>query len=611
MPNLLIVESPKKAKTIQKFLHKDWTVRASFGHVRQLAKDGDGKLGFDIIGDRVICRYTINNSKAKQNLKQLKQLAKSASLVVLATDPDREGEAIAFHLKDELKLKNYQRVTYDEVTEKAIYKAIANPRKLDDNLVGAALARACLDKKVGYTLSPLLWRLNIGAKSTGRVQAPTLHLVCQRERKIQEFKSEPYWTVWVDYAEGFKAYFHSLESASPAVEEGNDRRRDDTEATEEQKVETTRVSTAAEAQRLIEIAQSNPHQIISRTTKTYKKNPPPPFTTSSLQQSAGAKLLFNPEKTMQIAQHLFESGIITYHRTDSTNLSDDFITAAREYLQEKDPKNLPEKPRRFKSKKNAQQAHEAVRPTDLTKSSTLLKQELDPDHFALYELIWRRVMASQCQSAQIEKTRIITQSGSVLWLARGQIVKYLGYARYWKDMGKNTDLPTVKEKNMLQLIDADEDGKMTQALPRYSEGKLVQILEENGIGRPSTYSSTIKTLKQRDYVRVSKGKLVATELGLAVDRFQSQTFPKLIESNFTAEMEDALDAIASGKLDWQQYFINWNHDYFTPALSQAHSIAATKCVNNEKPNRASSLSLYSKTRKSSPTRPKLKTEKLK
>lgn len=607
MPKLLIVESPKKAKTIAKFLPKDWTVKASFGHIRQLAKDGDGKLGFEIVGDRVECRYAINDSRTQTNLKQLKQLAKSASLVVLATDPDREGEAIAFHLVEELRLKNYQRITYGEVTEKAVKLAIANPRKLDDNLVGAAIARACLDKKVGYTISPLLWTLNIGAKSSGRVQAPTLHLVCQRERKIQEFKPEPYWSVWVDYDEGFRAYFYSIESSTQAVEPSPSTERDDTEATEEQKIETTKVSTAAESQRLLEIARSFPHQIVSKTTKTHQKNPPPPFTTSSLQQSAGAKLRFNPEKTMQIAQHLFESGLITYHRTDSQSVSDDFIAAARKYLQERDPRNLPEKPRRFKSKKNAQEAHEAIRPTDLTKSSTLLKQELDSDHFALYELIWRRAIASQCNPARIEKTRITTQSGSALWLARGQIVKFLGYARYWRDLGKDAELPEVNRGQSLTLKEAKSEEKVTQPPSRYSEAKLVQILEKNGIGRPSTYSSTIKTLKQRDYVKVSKGKLVATELGLAIDNFQSKAFPKLVASEFTAEMENALDAIANGDLEWQSYFINWNHNYFDPALEKANSIAATESMDNVKLRQTSSPSPpTSNSRSSSSTKSKPK-----
>ena len=612
MPKLLIVESPKKARTIQKFLKNDWMVKASFGHVRQLAFDGDRKMGFDLVDDRVICRYVPTNSKAKQNLRELKQLAKTASLVVLATDPDREGEAIAFHLKEELKLRNYQRVTYGEVTEKAIRKAIANPRKLDDNLVGAAIARSCLDKKIGYTISPLLWTLNIGAKSTGRVQAPTLHIICTREKQIQEFIPEPYWSVWVDYTEGFRAYYHSSDSSTQTVKEEEDsQERDDTEATEEQKVEIKRVSTAAEAERLLEIARSNPHQIVNKTTKTHKKNPPPPFTTSSLQQSAGAKLRFNPEKTMQIAQHLFEAGNITYHRTDAQSLSDDFVAAARKYLQEKDPRNLPDKPRRFKSKKNAQEAHEAIRPTDLTKSSTLLKQELDSDHFALYELIWRRAIASQCNPARIEKTKIISQSGEAFWMARGQIVKFLGYARYWRDLGKDTELPQVRKEQSLTLGEANSEEKVTQPPNRYSEAKLVQIMEKKGIGRPSTYSSTVKTLKQRDYVKVSKGKLIATELGLAVDRFQSQTFPKLIESEFTSEMEDALDAIANGKLEWQKYFIDWNRDYFAPALKEAHYLAATENTDNVKPCQTweqsrTTKQISSRSLLSSPTKPKPK-----
>ena len=613
MPKLLIVESPKKARTIQKFIGNDWIVKASFGHIRQLAKDGDGKLGFDIVGNRVICRYVPTDKKARANLKQLKQLAKSASLVVLATDPDREGEAISFHLFEELKPKNYQRITYSEVTEKAIRKAIANPRKLDDNLVGAAIARACLDKKIGYTISPLLWTLNIGAKSTGRVQAPTLNIICTREKQIQDFKPEPYWSVWVDYAEGFKAYFHSTESSTQTVKEEEVKERDDTEVTEEQKIETKRVRTAAEAQRLLEIARSNPHQIVNLETRTQKKNPPPPFTTSSLQQSAGAKLRFNPEKTMQIAQHLFESGKITYHRTDCQSLSNDFVAAARKYLKEKDPRNLPDKPRQFKSKKNAQEAHEAIRPTDLTKSSTLLKQELDSDHFALYELIWRRAMASQCNPAIIEKTKIITQSGSAFWMARGQIIKYLGYARYWKDMGKNVELPQVNKGQNLTLEQANSEEKVTQPPSRYTEAKLVQIMERKGIGRPSTYSSTVKTLKQRDYVKISKGKLVATDLGLAVDRFQSNAFPKLVESSFTAEMESSLDAIANGTLEWQQYFINWNQSYFDPALEKAHSVAATEGASNVKPYQTPSPSrpkkpISSISHKSSSTKPKPKAQ---
>ncbi|BAZ47115.1 DNA topoisomerase I (plasmid) [Chondrocystis sp. NIES-4102] len=608
--NLLIVESPKKAKTIQKFLPKNWVVKASYGHFRELAKDGENKLGFEIVGNRVICRYVPISSKAIASLKELKQLAKTASKVVLATDPDREGEAISFHLLEELKPKNYQRITYSEITEKAINNAIANPRQLDDNLVGSAIARSCLDKKVGYTLSPLLWSLNIGAKSTGRVQAPTLHIICTREKQIQEFKSEPYWTVWVDYAEGFRAYYHAIESTEQEIE----KQRDDTEATEEQKVETTRVGTEAEAQRLLEITRSNPHKIITLKTFTQNKNPPPPFTTSSLQQAAGARLKFNPEKTMQIAQHLFEAGSITYHRTDAYYLSDDFVTAARKYLLQKDPRNLPDKPPQFKSKKNAQFAHEAIRPTDLTKPSAVLKEELDSDHFALYELIWRRAIASQCNPAQIEKTKIISQSGSALWLARGQVIQFLGYGRYWKDFGDNNNLPQMRRGEQLQLLQADSNRKMTDPPPRYSEAKLVQIMERVGIGRPSTYSSTVKTLQQRDYVKVLKGKLVATELGLAVDLFQTKTFPQLVESNFTAEMETSLDAIAQGDLEWQQYFINWSKNSFDPALEKAHSVAASESRNNVKPHYEVSSSyskkaqISSKTRKSSPKKPKAATK---
>lgn len=571
MPKLLIVESPKKARTIQKFIGKDWIVKASFGHIRQLAKDGDGKLGFDLVGDQVHCRYIPINKQARENLHSLKAIAAKASLVVLATDRDREGEGISFHLKEALKLKNYQRITYNEVTEKAIREAIASPRGLDHDLVGAALARACLDKLVGYKISPILWQLNIGAKSTGRVQAPTLHIICSRERQIQKFTSEPYWTVWSDYSSGFRAYFTGVELTESTSSVNSE--RDDTEAIDSNQIETKRVGTEEEAKQLRAIAQSQSHQVVKVESKLQKKNPPPPFTTSSLQQAAGARLKFSPERTMQIAQNLFESGLITYHRTDSTSLSDDYIAAARLYLQEKDPKNLPAQARQFKGKKNAQEAHEAIRPSDLTKSSTKLKQELDKANFALYELIWRRAMASQCNPARIEKTSITTQSGSVYWIARGQVLKFAGYIRYWKDLGKDTELPILHEGDNLKLERADSQKKMTQPPPRYSESKLVQIMERQGIGRPSTYSSTVKTLKERNYVELTKGKLVATELGLQVDSFQETSFPQLISSQFTAEMENCLDKIAHGKLDWQHYLTGWNRDYFETMVKKALNIA--------------------------------------
>ncbi len=569
---LIIVESPKKAKTISQFLGSNWIVRASFGHVRQLAKDGEDQLGFDLIGDEVYCRYIPVSKQAAKNLGELKKLAKEAEVVFLATDQDREGEAIAFHLSEALSLRKFQRITYNQVTEKAVKQAIASPRQLDENLVGAACARACLDKLVGYKISPILWSLNIGAKSTGRVQAPTLHIVCQRERQIQEFKPEPYWTVWVDYQEGFRAYFNGTES-NKVTEAPDSNERDDTEASDTQKLENARVSTEARATDKVNIARSQPHQVIKVETKPTYKKPPAPFTTSSLQQAAGARIKYSPEKTMQIAQHLFEIGLITYHRTDSTNLSEDFVTAARKYLQEKDPANLPLTAPKFKTKKNAQEAHEAIRPTDLTKPSTQLKQELDQDNFALYELIWRRAMASQCNPAQIDKTRLSSKSGDVFWLARGQVLKFAGYSRYWKDFGGEKDLPKVKQGANLTLKQADSEKKMTQPPPRYSEAKLVQVMERQGIGRPSTYSSTVKTLKERAYVKILKGKLTATELGLEVDKFQFSTFPKLIDSQFTADMENELDAIANGRQNWQKYLTSWNRGYFADAVDKAKSVA--------------------------------------
>ena len=499
---LLIVESPKKARTIQKFWKGDWIVKASFGHIRQLAMDGEDKLGFDLMGNEVRCRYEPLDSKAKKNILELKRLAQAASEVYLATDQDREGEGISYHLKEALGLRSYYRVTYNEVTERALSEAIAHPRQLDNDLVGAALARSCLDKLVGFKISPILWTLNIGAKSTGRVQAPTLHIICQRERQIQSFKPEPYWSVWSEYQEGFKAYFQGESIPGNNSETNENSERDDSEAPDAKKLEGIRVLSEAEAQRLVAIARNNPHQVIKVESKLTDKKPPPPFTTSSLQQAAGARLKYSPEKTMKIAQHLFESGLITYHRTDSKNLSEDYIRAARKYLQEKDPTNLPAVSPQFKSQKNAQFAHEAIRPSDLTTSSVKLKQELDEENFALYELIWRRAMASQCNRAQINKTKITSSSGEVYWLAKGQVLKFAGYMRYWPDFGGNCELPQVQEGQSLNLKKADGEKRMTQPPPRYTEAKLVQKMEKEGIGRPSTYSNTVKTLKDRSYVKI-------------------------------------------------------------------------------------------------------------
>jgi DNA topoisomerase I len=400
----------------------------------------------------------------------------------------------------------------------------------------------------------------------GRVQSATLHLVCQREREIQAFVPQDYWSVFVDYAEGFRAFFHgSTQGESPEHEEDviDDSGRKDSSA------ESTRVLSPEEAERLVAIAQQHPHQVLAIEGKVSPKKPPAPFTTPALQQAVGSRLKFSPEHTMQVAQKLYEAGLITYMRTDSVQLSPDFCQTARQWLESNDPDNVPDKVAKQKSSKDAQEAHEAIRPTDVDKSSTELKQQLSEDEFKLYLLIWMRAIASQCKPVQIRKTKVTTQSGEVQWQAKGQVVEFSGYAKYWKDINADSELPQLSQSQVLTLANAGHEAKQTQPSPRYTEPKLVQLMERHGIGRPSTYAPTIATLKQRNYVDLVKGKLQPTEVGIQVDDFLKQALPDLLEAEFTAQMEASLDAIAEGRQEWQNYLIGWNQTYFEPALQKA------------------------------------------
>jgi DNA topoisomerase-1 len=565
---LLVVESPGKVKKLGQILGSDWIVKASMGHVRELANDGEDALGFDLDQNAVRCRFVARGQRGKDTIAQLQAAVRQVETVVLATDPDREGETIAWHLQQALHLKNPQRIVYTEITPTAVRAAIARPRSLDLNLIHSGLCRTVLDKLVGYKGSPLLWQLHNGAKSMGRVQSATLHLICQREQQIQAFVPQDYWSVFVDYQEGFRAYY---QHGTPTTE--TDAPADDAaDKPTERSPESTRVLSQAEADRFVAIAQQHPHQVLSIEGKTALRSPPPPFITSSLQQAAGAQLRFSPEQTMQVAQSLYEAGLITYMRTDSVALSPEFCTAARQWLEAHDSENVPPKTTQHRSHKHAQEAHEAIRPTDIHRPSKELRLELTPDEFALYVLIWKRSIASQCRAARLRQTRIVTQSGSIHWQAKGQVIEFAGYSKYWNNLSADVQLPTLTPGQPVTLKQAAHEQKQTQPPPRYSEPKLVQVMERQGIGRPSTYAPTIQTLKQRSYVEVSKGTLQPTELGLAVDRFLQEALPDLLKAEFTAQMESALDAIAQGQQDWQQYLTRWHFDYFAPAIEQAKRV---------------------------------------
>lgn len=569
MPSkLLIVESPGKIKKLSQILGPDWLVRASVGHIRELASDGQDSLGFELEENSVRCRFVARGDRGAKTIQGLKAAVRQVRTVALATDPDREGETIAWHLQQALNLKNPQRVVYSEITPSAVRAAIAGPRTIDLDMVHSGLCRTVLDKLVGYRGSPLLWQLQNGAKSMGRVQSATLHILCTREREISAFVPQDYWSVFVDYAEGFRAYYKG--TTTETLED--DVQDDAVSSSEPSAPESTRITSEAEANRLLEIARQHPHSVTSVEGKISARKPPPPFITSALQQAAGSRLRFSPEQTMKVAQSLYEAGLITYMRTDSTMLSPEFCTQARQWLESNDPGNVPKKVTKHRKSKGAQEAHEAIRPTDIYRPSKALKGELSEDAFKLYVLIWKRAIASQCKPAQVQQTKINTRSGIANWQAKGQVVVFPGYTHYWNNLKADAVLPSVEQSQLVTLQQAAHEQKQTQPPPRYSEPKLVQVMERRGIGRPSTYAPTIKTLKQRLYVEVAKSSLQPTTLGLEVDAFLQEALPDLLESGFTAEMEQALDRIATGKEDWQRYLTNWNQTYFDPALARAQAV---------------------------------------
>jgi DNA topoisomerase I len=577
---LLIVESPGKVKKLSQILGADWLVRASVGHIRELASDGEDSLGFELKGNSVNCRFVPRGTRGADTIQALKSAVRQVKTVFLATDPDREGETIAWHLQQALNLKNPDRVIYTEITPAAVRQAIAHPRPLDLNLVHSGLCRTVLDKLVGFKGSPLLWQLHNGAKSMGRVQSATLHILCDRERQIQAFVPQDYWSVFVDYAEGFRAFYKGGATKAAA---NNTEDIDDTALPDRPLQESERVTTEAEANRLVAIAQNHPHQILSIEGKVTSRTPPPPFVTSTLQQAAGSRLRLSPEKTMQVAQTLYEAGLITYMRTDSIVLSPEFCTQARQWLEANDPGNVPKKIASHRKVKGSQEAHEAIRPTDIFRPSKELRLELADDAFGLYVLIWKRAIASQCQSARLRQTQIMTQSGSSKWLAKGQVIEFAGYSKYWNNISADTELPVLQQGQALTLQQAAHEAKQTQPPPRYSEPKLIQVMERKGIGRPSTYAPTLQTLKQRTYVDIQKGTLQPTALGLEVDAFLQDALPDLLEAEFTAQMEQSLDQIAAGQQEWQNYLTNWNQTYFVPALAHAKQAIPSHLTANPVP----------------------------
>lgn len=552
---LVIVESPAKAKTIGKYLGKNYIVEASMGHVRDLPKS---QLGVDIENDYNPKYITIRGKG--ELLEKLRKAAKKSEKVYLATDPDREGEAISWHLAQVLNIDKTEscRIEFNEITKNAVKNAIESPRKINTNLVDAQQARRILDRLVGYEISPILWKKIRWGLSAGRVQSVALKIICDREKEISEFVSKEYWTVEckLHKVSGKKTFSVKLVSK------------------ENKKIE---INTQEESDRVKAELEDGQFQVnkIKKSQKT--KNPLPPFTTSTLQQDAYRRLNFSTKRTMSVAQQLYEGvdikghgslGLITYMRTDSVRISEEAQNAAREYILSKfGSEYLPETPRVFKGKKNIQDAHEAIRPTYVEMTPAMVKESLKDEQYKLYSLIWNRFMASQMSSCLLNTISVDIINGTYLLRAAGSSVHFDGFEKIYEynseEDESNSNIPEVIEGEMLIKKEIEGKQHFTQPPARFSEASLVKTLEENGIGRPSTYAPIISTLLERKYIDRDKKTLISTELGEIVNSIMSEYFKEIVDIEFTAEIEDKLDSVEEGKDYWNRVVDN----FFKPIKS--------------------------------------------
>jgi DNA topoisomerase I len=538
LKNLVIVESPAKAKTIEGYLGKDYRVLASYGHVRDLPpKDGsvDPDDGFAMTWENYA-------DKAKQ-LKAITDAVKGMDRLILATDPDREGEAISWHVKEVLAKKKalpkaVERVTFNAITKAAVTEAMTHPRALDDDLIDAYRARRALDYLVGFTLSPVLWRKLPGAKSAGRVQSVSLRLIVDREREIEAFVRQEYWSVSADLEHDGTAFIARLVRWQG------------------EKIERLTISSAGDAEAAKAAVEAGRFAVVSVETKPLTRNPPPPFTTSTLQQEAARKLGFSASHTMRLAQGLYEDGVITYMRTDGVQMDGSAISAARGAIAKRyDASYVPDKPRQYTAKaKNAQEAHEAIRPVDFAKD-----RAGSGDHARLYELIFKRAMASQMASARLERTTVelADATGQTGLRATGQVVLFPGYLALYEEGRDDADdedarrLPRLKEGDAPAKKAVHAEQHFTQPPPRFSEASLVKRMEELGIGRPSTYASILQTLKDRDYVTTDKNRFAPSESGRLLTAFLERYFERYVDYHYTAGLEESLDDVSGGRTGWQ------------------------------------------------------------
>jgi DNA topoisomerase-1 len=569
--NVVVVESPAKAKTINKYLGSGYKVLASFGHVRDLpAKDGS------VLPDQDFEMFWEVDTASQKRMKDIADAVKSSDGLFLATDPDREGEAISWHVLDLLKKKKVigdkpvKRVVFNAITKKAVLDAMANPRDIDTPLVDAYLARRALDYLVGFNLSPVLWRKLPGARSAGRVQSVALRLVCDRETEIERFVAEEYWNI-------------SALLKTPRGDEFEAR----LVSHQGKRMQRNSVTNGDQAAGIKALLEGAAFAVDSVEAKPVKRNPGPPFTTSTLQQAASSKLGFSASRTMQIAQKLYEGidiggetvGLITYMRTDGVQMAPEAIEAARAaVLDQFGPRYVPEKARLYSTKaKNAQEAHEAIRPTDFNRSPDKLRRFLDSDQMRLYDLIWKRGIASQMASAEIERTTVeilADNKGEKAGLrAVGSVIRFDGFIAAYTDQredgepaedGDDEDgrLPEINAREALAKQKVNASQHFTEPPPRYSEASLIKKMEELGIGRPSTYAATLKTLSDREYVVMDKRKLIPHSKGRLVTAFLENFFTKYVEYDFTADLEEKLDKISAGELNWKDVLRAFWQDFF-------------------------------------------------
>jgi len=528
---LIIVESPTKAKTIQKFLGKDFEVRSSFGHVRDLPKS---KLGIDV--EKNFEPEYIIPTKAKKVVSELKKESAKADQTILATDEDREGESIAWHLKEALKLEDPERIVFHEITKPAIENALQNPRKIDFNLVDAQQARRVLDRIVGYKLSPFLWKKVSKGLSAGRVQSVAVRLVVEKENEIKNFVAQEYWSL-----EALLKKLGREFSASLSKKDGK-------------AIDKLEIKNKEEADKILSELENADYVVKNVEKKQTKKYPAPPFTTSTLQQASWQRFKYSAKMTMSLAQKLYEQGYITYHRTDSLNLSEVALQSAQKFISEKFGSDYcPEKPIKYKTKNSsAQEAHEAIRPAypDKTPDSA---NDLDPRQLKLYTLIWQRFVACQMAPAVFDSVAADISAENYTFRATGQTLKFNGFLKIYPAKFEEKELPDLENGDKLELTKLDSSQHFTEPPARYTEASLIKALEKAGVGRPSTYAPTLSTIQTRNYVEKDQQKrFVPTEMGTIVNDVLIKNFPEIVDIDFTAKMEEELDEVAEGKNSWQK-----------------------------------------------------------